>query len=143
MKLNTLRFGELEIDPQSVVFFEDGIPGFERMKNFVLVYVKEHAPFSYLQSMEDGELAFVLADPFEFVADYEFILSDQAKEKLQVCKPEEVMVRSIVSIRGGLETASLNLVAPVVINPDKRIGKQVILTNTEYTTHYRLFKSDE
>lgn len=142
MKVQTSRFGELDIDTNTIIHFRDGIPGFEQMKRYTLIDVKEHAPFSYLQSVDDGNLAFILIDPFECLPEYEFELPEQAIKQLQVETPDELLIRSIVTIKDSLETATLNLIAPIVINTKNREAKQVILTNVDYTTHHRLFSGD-
>ncbi len=142
MKLITTRFGELEIDDTKVIKFDQGIPGFEEMLHFTLVEVEEHLPFSHLQSVDDGDLAFIVVDPFEFFPEYEFELPEQIKDELQVESGEQIAIRTIVTIRGRLDSAMTNLVAPIVMNMDSRTGKQVILTKTSYVTRHRLFISE-
>ena len=68
-KINTLRFGELEIEEQDVVRFADGIPAFEDEHEFVLLPYEEGTPYMFLQSMMTPELAFLMTDPFVFLPD--------------------------------------------------------------------------
>lgn len=139
MKLETSRFGEIDLDEDRIYHFEHGIPGFEPFKRFMLIEVAEHAPFAYLQSLDDGKLAFIVTNPFEFVGNYEFDLPESVTNELQLASEEEVDVRVIVSIHGELEQATANLIAPIVLNAKKRLGKQIILTAAPYTTRHRLF----
>jgi flagellar assembly factor FliW len=142
MKLDTTRFGEIELDAERIIRFPQGIPGFEKMRRFTIVSVAEHEPFTYLQSADDGELAFIIMDPFESFPQYDIQLPERAVTELDIQSPDDIIIRTIVSIGDNIETATTNLVAPIVINRTKRIGKQVVLTTTNYTTHYRLFSKD-
>lgn len=143
MIIHTTRFGELDIEEQDIVRFEQGIPGFESLRQFVLVEVQEHAPFSYLQCVDDGDVSFIVTDPFEFFPDFECELPDSVVEGLKVKSTEEIVVRVIVSISGDIESATANLVAPVIINHANKLGKQVVLAKTSYTTRHALFQPSE
>ena len=58
------RFGDLEVPADSVIEFPGGIIGFPSAKSFIML---EHKPpFSWLQSTQDPDLAFVVVDGFEF-----------------------------------------------------------------------------
>ncbi|TJY41950.1 flagellar assembly protein FliW [Cohnella pontilimi] len=142
MKFNTVRFGEIEVLDEQIFHFNKGIPGYEQLQLYTLITVDEHAPFAYLQSVEDGNLAFIVIDPFEFFSDYEFELPEAAKEELKLESPEHAAVRTIVAIKDKLEQATTNLVAPIVINRSNRRGKQVVLAKSSYTTRCRLFADD-
>ena len=135
MILNTTRFGELEIDESDIIAFSQGIPGFEANNNYVLLELEE-TPFAYLQSTDDEDLAFVVVDPFIFFKSYEFELSSTSIEELEITDHEDVMIRSIVTIKEKIEEATLNLVAPIVVNNKRKTGKQVILNITEYGTRH-------
>jgi flagellar assembly factor FliW len=141
MNLNTSRFGELEIESTDIIEFVHGIPGFEEYKQYVILEL-EDSPFAYLQSVEKGELAFIVVEPFVFFPQYEFDIPEIALEELRIRSGQEVLIRSIVSAKDKLENATLNLVAPIVINSEQRLGKQVILTNTEYSTRHKVVSKE-
>ena len=143
MIIQTSRFGELKIEEQVIVRFEQGIPGFESMRRFALIEVPDHEPFSYLQSIDDGEVSFIVTDPFEFFADFECELPDPVVEGLKIVSAEQVLVRVIVSVIGELESATANLVAPIIINRTEQSGRQVVLAKTSYTTRHALFQPSE
>lgn len=141
MQTLATRFGELIIQEDDVFHFPRGIPSFENRKRYVFVRPEDHAPFEYLQSVDDGNLAFILVDPFLFFPGYTFELSDQALGELGNPAENSLLIRVIVSIRGELRDATANLVAPVVINTHDRQGQQVILASSEYAVHHRLFQA--
>ncbi|MFM9330671.1 flagellar assembly protein FliW [Paenibacillus mesotrionivorans] len=120
------------------ITFREGLPGFEERHQFMLEFLEEGSPLCRLQSVEDEDLAFILADPFVFYPSYEFQLPERAITELQIQSPADIMVLVVVNVRDDLATAMVNLVAPVVIHMGSGQGKQVILTNTEYLTRHPL-----
>lgn len=140
MKLCTTRFGQLEIQENDIYVFPNGIPGFEEHRQFALIEVEEHKPFSYLQSISNPDLAFVIIDPFIIHPKYEFDLTDDFIQEIQIESVDQILVRVIVSVRDSLDKATANLVAPIVLNANERKGKQVILTHGDYSTKHRLLE---
>ena len=139
-KINTLRFGELEIEEQDVVRFADGIPAFEDEHKFVVLPYEEGTPYMFLQSMATPELAFLMTDPFVFFPDYSFELDDENMDKLEIKTMDDVLVCTLISIpRSGVADMTTNLLAPVVINRHTMQAKQIVLEKTQYTTKHRLF----
>lgn len=139
-KINTLRFGELEIEEQDVVRFADGIPAFEDEHEFVVLPYEEGTPYMFLQSMMTPELAFLMTDPFVFFPDYSFELDDENMDKLEIKTMDDVLVCTLISIpRSGVADMTTNLLAPVVINRHTMQAKQIVLEKTQYTTKHRLF----
>lgn len=139
-KINTLRFGELEIEEQDVVRFADGIPAFEDEHEFVVLPYEEGTPYMFLQSMATPELAFLMTDPFVFFPDYSFELDDENMEKLAINSMDDVLVCTLISVpRSGVADMTTNLLAPVVINRHTMQARQIVLEKTQYTTKHRLF----
>lgn len=138
MKIYTSRLGAIEIDETGIYKFPAGVPGFEVYKQFVLLQTSQDAPFCYMQSVENGELAFLVADPFLFYPDYEFDLSDSQQDELNVEKADELTIWCIVTAQRTLLDATMNLKAPVVLNTRRRYGKQIVLYDTHYTTKHPL-----
>ena len=73
MKIQTERFGEIEVADNRVITFNKGIPGFEEYKKYVLIPADEkgETPFFFLQSIETVEVSFFLVDPFSFFEEYD------------------------------------------------------------------------
>ena len=137
--IDTRDFGELEIAAEDIVEFPEGMPGFPEHNEFVLLPLKEDSPFIIMQSVEEKGLAFVTIEPGNFFADYEFDLPEEAVDKLQIDSVEEVVVLAIATIKDKLENMTVNLAAPVVINLEARLGKQVILDDNRYPLRYQIF----
>ncbi len=140
VKVETVLFGEIEIRDDQIIRFPGGIPGFEDHEKFTIIEPDPSVPFSYLQSIEDQELHFILADPFVFFKSYEFEVPRGVQEEIEIDNPEVLAIKSIVSVQDKLEEATANLLAPIVINTKKMLAKQVVLHDTVYTTKHKLFE---
>ncbi|WP_410512608.1 flagellar assembly protein FliW [Paenibacillus sp. BR2-3] len=138
MIIETLTWGTLDISEEQVYRFSRGIPGFEEETEFAVIRVEE-GPFSYLQSLKNHSLSFLLSDPFVFYPSYEFELPDSDKEELEI--EDDVIVLSMVTIREELEQSTLNLLAPIVLNPGKHTGKQTVLHKSAYGTRHHLWNA--
>ena len=140
MKYETARFGCLEIRDEDVLFFPDALYGFEQEKEFALLPLDPNveSPMEWLQSLRTRELAFIVTDPFLFVPEYEMVLSDSERTQLEIESTESVIVRVIVTIPKVHAEMTANLVAPLVINQENRLAKQVVLTSAEYDTKHPL-----
>lgn len=139
-KINTLRFGELEVEESTIVKFADGIPAFEDEHEFVILPYEEGTPYMFLQSTVTPELAFLMTDPFVFFPDYTFELDDTNEALLGIESMDDVVVCTLISIpRTGVADMTTNLLAPVVINRRTMQAKQVVLEGKPYETKHRLF----
>jgi flagellar assembly factor FliW len=141
MKIHTKYHGECEIYEKDIFNFEHGIPGFLDEKQFVLLPL-EDTPFIILQSVKTPALGFAMIDPFIYFKDYDFELDEQSIVQLRLSSEKEVVVYVILTVADPFEQTTANLQAPIVLNYEKKLGKQVILTNTPYKTKHRLFPEE-
>ena len=139
MKIASTRFGELEVAEEQIINFSHGIPGFPDEKTFVNIFQDAESPFSFLQSTTEVNLSFLLADPFAFIKDYEFVLEDDVAEELGLSQENPPQVFLIATVKEKLADMTVNLLAPVVVNGINRTGRQVILNKPEYDIRYKLF----
>jgi flagellar assembly factor FliW len=145
MKIQTTRFGELEIADSSVITFNKGIPGFEESKQYVLIPAddKEETPFFFLQSIDSEEVNFFLVDPFSFFKEYDVKLEEQMVERLELESPSDALVLTTVTAKGEIKDATTNLKAPLIINNSKQLGMQIVLGNKDYLIKQPLFQHSE
>jgi flagellar assembly factor FliW len=142
MRVSTANFGELDIKAEDIFTFSQGIPGFEDLRQFIIIQPDPQLPFSYLQSVEQGELSIIITNPFLFHPDYELQLSDQTQEELGIEEEKDVLVWTTVSIKDQMKDATTNLLAPIIVNVSKKRGKQMILHGSDYTTKHRLMQKE-
>ena len=141
MKVDTSRFGTLDIPENEIIHFPDGLYGFEKETKFTLLPFNPNveSPMEWMQSILSPHLAFVITDPYLYVPDYKLKLLAEDKKKVGLELDESFLTRSIVTIPENYAEMTANLVAPIVINSSKRVAKQFVLTTMEYDTrHYLL-----
>lgn len=127
------------------ITFKEGLPAFEEYKNFVIELNEDKEnPFHILQSLDEPELSFTIMNPFIIKADYNFILADSTVEKLEISSYEDVLVYTMVTIPDeDYKNMTTNLLGPIIINKEKKLAKQIILNDTNYTTKHRIMGSGE
>ncbi len=138
MRFKTTRFGELEVPQEGIINFPEGLLGFEKYKKYVLLPTEENSPLLWLQSTEEPDLAFIVAEPGFIVKGYEFDLPSEAREKLEVEKEEEVQVLCLLVIPEDPQQATVNLKGPLVLNLGRGLACQVVLKE-DYSTRHPVF----
>lgn len=123
------------------VRFNKGIPGFDTLRDFTIKDLEGSDKFKILEA-EESEISFVTVNPFDIYSEYEVNLNDETIKELQIEKPEDVLILSIITLGKTLETSTLNLKAPIVINIKNNLGKQFIMQNEKYETKHPLIRRD-
>ncbi len=129
--LETSRFGELRIDPDTVVRMVDGIPGFAEFTRFVLLEVSPDEPLYWLQSVDDGELAFLCCVPWPYFPDYALELGDDDEAALDVDDVADLLVLTLLTVDRENDMVTANLLGPLVVNQRSRIARQVVMAGDQ------------
>ena len=138
MEIMTRDFGKVNIDENKIIQFPEGIPGFKEEDEFVLLPLDEDSLFVIMQSIKTPELAFITLEPRNIIKDYEFIISEKTENLLEIDSIRDIILLNIVTIKEKVENMTINLAAPLVININKNLGKQVILDDNKYPVKYKL-----
>ena len=141
MRIMTSRFGDIEIDEQSVVEMPEGMLGFSEFRKYVIIQHNQGSPFLWFQAVEEPNLAFVIVDPFTFFPDYEVLLSREDLDALQATELGKLAVFSVVVIPENPEDITANLRGPVLVNVEKRIGRQVVLNDERHSPHQPMLEA--
>ena len=142
MKAATRLFGEIEIDESKIITFEDGIIGFPDMKKFTLIFdeEKEGRPsISWLQSMDEPEIAFPVMDPLFVCETYNPSVEDELLKNLGTIKEDNLYVLVTVTVPQDIKELAVNLKAPIVINTDTRKASQIIVED-DLPVRYRIYE---
>ena len=141
--LKTSKFGEIEINKDSIFNFISPIIGFNDLKEYTIIDYKPESPFKWLQSVEDMDLAFPITLCSFFGIDYQFDIPDEEAEKLEIESPDDVFVCNIANIpQSNPQGATINMIAPIVVNITNKKAMQLILKNTEFEVRHRLFDDE-
>ncbi|MCB0331412.1 MAG: flagellar assembly protein FliW [Bdellovibrionales bacterium] len=130
------RFGELRVPAHSVIELPSGLIGFSRSQSFIML---EHKPpFSWLQSVEDPGLAFVIVDGAEFGDEYKLEPPIGDKD-IDLQEGDDFAILVIITVRPDPRETTANLKAPVFVNLKNRRGVQIIFDNPAYSTRFPLW----
>jgi flagellar assembly factor FliW len=110
---------------RNAVTFPDGIPGFEACRRFVLLAADSSAPLQRLEAIEGPEAAFLGIDPRLVLAGYRCRLTEADLRALGADSETTLLWFAIISAEAD-GTLVANLRAPIVINPQRMIGRQVL-----------------
>ncbi|MEG6566769.1 flagellar assembly protein FliW [Thermoanaerobacterium saccharolyticum] len=140
MDIKTKNFGLVSYNVEDVLHFDEGIPGFEGLKSFILLSSEEFTPFKWLQSLDDTDIAFVIIDPKVVVKDYEVEIDEETIRLLEIKDLNHILVFAIVVIPDEIEKMTANLKAPIIINAENNKGMQVIMDNDKYMIKHPILK---
>lgn len=143
INLQTARFGEVLVDENRIIHFVEPILGFPNSSRYVILDHAEDSPFKWLQSVDEGDLAFVVTNPKFFGIDYEFELSDTVVEQLGIRNVEDALVMTIVNIpQTDPAKMTANLMGPIVASQSQRKAMQLVLNDSTYSTKTRLIPDE-
>lgn len=138
MKIQSTILGQVEASESEILTFDNGLPGFENEKNFILLSIEGNEVYQILQSINSKEVGFVTANPYLFISDYTFDLDDSTVEALNIEFEEDIIVLTIVTVKEPFNASTVNLKAPVIINTKSKKAKQCILENADYPIRYSI-----
>jgi flagellar assembly factor FliW len=132
MKVETFLFGNVEVNPELVIEFPQGLVNFENNKRFMLIHETNVGPepVSFtLQSLDDPHVAFQIIEPAALGFTYELGLNDAETTLLELTHPDDVVVVLILFKQDNGATAGVgaNLRAPLIINTKTRRGLQKLM----------------
>jgi len=143
IRVSTKHFGEIDLDEEKVLRFENGIMGFEDCKRFAILYNNESGTrpvISWLQSLDEPGLALPVINPILVREDYHLFVEDELLSDLGKLDEENQIIFVTLTVPKDLTKMTANLKAPIVINADTRKGCQIIVENQEYKVKYPVYE---
>lgn len=143
MLVKTRYFGEVELDDEKILTFEEGIIGFEHLRKFTLIYNDENessAAITWLQSVEEPMVALPVISPFSVMADYNPVVEDDVLLPLGTLTEENTAIFLTLTVPSDITKMTTNLKAPIVINAETKKGCQVIAENPDYVVKYNIYE---
>ena len=133
MKVETTRFGAVDIAEDRFITFSDGLPGFPG-KRYVLLHDERNELVQWLQSAEDPDVALLLMDPLVLRADYAVT---PKPDELRPIEPgdapeDNVVCRVIVRSAERPQELYVNFFGPVLFNVERRLAMQLPLVGSAY-----------
>ncbi|WP_238916582.1 flagellar assembly protein FliW [Clostridium sp. YIM B02555] len=140
MKYMSKVHGEITYEDKDIITFKKGVLGFDQLRKFFLVDLKDTEPFKLLHSLEDEEVGFIVTSPYEFFDDYEINLNNEAINNLNIQSSQEVMILTTITLNSDIKKITTNLQGPIIINISNNLGEQIIVDNSKYKVKEPLIK---
>jgi flagellar assembly factor FliW len=131
------RFGEFEADRRNLIDFPSGLPGFEQCRHFVIMSSISMAPLQCLHAVDGTPASFLVIDPRAVLNDYRCVLSAPDRMRLGAEEDSTLLWLAMVTL-GENGPAHVNLRAPIVINPARMVGFQVMPHDSLYPVRHPL-----
>jgi len=147
MLINTKHFGEIDISEEEILTFPDGIYGFENSHRFALLTdVEGENVFMWLQSIDDGDLCFVVISPAVVAPEYSPRISEKSLKTINA--GPDLHLLTIVVLYDDVTKSTVNLQSPIIINMEEKLAVQEVLDssiepNGNYKTRHPLFDAEE
>jgi flagellar assembly factor FliW len=129
MQINTRHFGTVDVDVEDILLFPRGILAFEDCRHWVLLSDEENPTLAWLQSVSKSEVSLPVVSPRRFATGYAVHVVRGQLAPLEFSQFDQAYVLTIVSQSDG--DLTLNLKAPLLINLDRRLGRQVVTVDEQ------------
>lgn len=129
--MNAMAILEKTIRPQNkntIIHFDEGLIGFSECRDFQLMENESIAPFHLLQSAEKKEVGFMVLDPSIIMSDYYKRIPAREWDSIGLSPKDRLLAFVICIIGPSPKDSTGNLQAPLIVNYQKMIGRQLILT---------------
>ncbi len=123
LAIESPRFGHVEIDPDTVIEFPDGLIGLGGSR-YALLTSDPGNPIVWLHCIDDPTLSLPVTDPHRYFSDYRVELTDEDAERLGIDDSTSVDVFVTVVAASELSDFTANQKAPILIWNGR--GHQVI-----------------
>ena len=140
MKIETTRFGELNVDKKDIINFTESLLGFENLKRFFIVDPGDQTLILWLQSLDNIEIAFPIMEPQIFKPDYSAKLSPLELQSLNLESSSQASFYTVITIpKEDVTNMSANLKAPIVINNETKEARQIVLQDNKLEISYPMY----
>ncbi len=135
MKIVSERFGELDLDDKDIIRFPNGLIGFPGEHDFVLLRPREDSAVGWLHSIHDTSLAFPVVATEMLSVDYPDVPLEEALKRANLGgSPEVICLMAVLSVSSAGLDATVNLLAPIIVNVETHQGAQVLLERSRFST---------
>jgi flagellar assembly factor FliW len=139
VKVITTRFGELNIVKADLLNFPEGILGFDNLKKFFIVDPGDKTLILWLQSVEDSSIAFPIIEPKIIHPTFSAKLLPADLASLNLKTLDDARIYCILTIPQDVLKMSANFKAPIIINNETLMGKQIVLQDSKLTVKHEIY----
>jgi flagellar assembly factor FliW len=133
----TTRFGQIQASESELYQIPEGLLGFRSYTQYLQLPDPIVTGLTWLQSATAPDLAFGLVAPPLAVSDYRIEIRPGDRTALEL-EDERTALTYVILNRGLGGGLTVNLQGPLVFNPVRRLGRQLVLTSSRYPVRYPL-----
>lgn len=122
----------------AVINFPDGLPGLEQAREWELAEIEDGEPVWLLRSVDRQPLNLLLVDPTLINPDYAPKLTVADLSRVGSAKQSDLLTFVVITPGQKQQPATINLRAPLLINPVQMIGAQIILDDPSLAVSHSL-----
>ncbi len=137
-EFDTTRFGRLSLPEEAVIHFPVALLGLDNRHDYCLLEHDNMAGFYWLQSLQDPAVALIVTDPFRHIPEYEVEIPDSQVELLRAKDPSDLTLYTTISMAADHSQVCTNLLGPLAINHEERVGTQIVQHGSNYTCRHTL-----
>lgn len=128
MRLETTRFGSLDIPEETFIQFPWGLPGFEETKRYILMQHR-NGPFQWLQAVDAPEVAFVVCPPDALGIAY--VVPDDKTVPIGLESREDLLILNLISFDHANGATRIHVRSPLLLNVGARKAYQWTIDTKE------------
>lgn len=114
-----------------VIEMRGGLLGFPDMTRFALIKMNDEGLVYRLQSLESEAVNFVVVPAMPFFPNYSPVVDDDVADRFNLAAGADVLVLLIVTLGESFKQSTVNLMAPVLLDPARQVAEQVIIENAD------------
>lgn len=120
-------------DRGSVIEVRGGLLGFPEYTQFALIRMNDEGLVYRLQSIENEAVNFVVVPAGSFFPDYSPIVDDDVAERFNLRGGNDVLLLLVVTLGERFKDSTVNLMAPILLDPSARVAEQIIVENSDFS----------
>ena len=125
--------GKVTYTDQDIILFPEGIIGFEDKSKFIICSQEGLEPIQWLICVDDASLQLPIIDALLVKKDYNASTNNGELQSIGLEQVKLGKLYVIVTVGRDINHVTANLRGPIVINTTRKLGKQIILSESNYS----------
>ena len=138
MRIQTVRFGEIEVQPAQVFEMVQPLIGFPDT-SFALICDESTSPVQWLQSLATPQLCLPVADPLAIMPGFDVEIPPEECSALELERTQDALVLAIVVLDPEPTKIRVNLKAPIIFNVTNQKAIQAVINDPNLPVRYYIF----
>ena len=137
--VETSRFGSVEVEESEILHVSGDLIGIEGLRYFALVDEPTTRPFRWLQAVEHPWVALPILSTEDLIFEYDLEIPYEELLEIGLDSTENSEIYIVATIPQVILHAHVNLRAPIVFNPARKLLRQMDLVESGFPTKLYFF----